>query len=108
MSHGADPPAMTSTPRVLVVGRHASIMTKVESLLAAAGLACVAALTDDEALAAIEQEALDALLLGGGVEPSSRARLAAAFERMRPGRPVIEHYGGAHGLVEHVRARLGR
>lgn len=83
-------------------------MAKVESLLAAAGFACVAALTDDQALVAMEKEPLDALLLGGGVEPSSRTRLSVAFERVRPGHPVIEHFGGPHGLVEHVRARLGR
>ncbi len=93
-------------PRILVVGRHPEIMARVEALLASAGYRHLGALTDDQALAAIAREAPDALLLGGGVEPASRATVSAAFRAAWPGRPVIEHVGGPHGLLEHLRQAL--
>jgi DNA-binding NtrC family response regulator len=98
---------MSSSARILVVGRHASIMSRVRDLLAAEGITTITATTDAEALAAIEAGPVDALLLGGGVEPQSRRALADAFASAQPGRPIIEHYGGPHGLVEHVRQALG-
>lgn len=98
-----------SPPRILIVGRHPEIMARVEALLSSAGYLPVGALTDAQALAHVAAEpaaAPDALLLGGGVEPPSRAALAAAFRAAWPGRPVIEHVGGPHGLLDHVRQAL--
>ncbi len=92
--------------RILVVGRHLHIMVKVKAMLEAAGYVPLGAQTDEEALEMMRSEAPSALLVGGGVEPSSRGALVSAFHRERPGRPVIEHSGGPHGLVEHIRARL--
>lgn len=44
----------------------------------------------------------DALAVGGGVEPASRAALIAPFEAAWPGRPIIEHSGGPHGLLDRL------
>lgn len=93
-------------PRILVVGRHPDIMQKVRALLESGGFTPLSAHTDDEAIGLMRGAEPDALLLGGGVEPRSREALAAAFAEARPGRPVIEHFGGPHGLLEHVRSRL--
>lgn len=80
--------------RILVVGRHPDIMRKVTELLASGGYGHLSALEDAEAIALIRSASPDALLLGGGVEPPSRAALRAEFERVHPGAPVIEHFGG--------------
>jgi CheY-like chemotaxis protein len=95
-----------SARRILVVGRHPEIMLRVKGLLESAGHAPLGALTDGEAMSLIHSSAPDALLLGGGVEPASRAALAEAFREARPGRPVIEHSGGPQGLLERVREAL--
>jgi PleD family two-component response regulator len=86
--------------RVLVVGRSTTIMERVHGLLESAGYTPIEALTDDAALALMTTMAPDALLIGGGVEGTSRRALAAAFAAARPGRPVIEHFGGPTGLLE--------
>lgn len=92
--------------RILVVGRHPEVMHRVLALIASAGHVAVGALTDDEAMASLKGEPPDALVLGGGVEPDSKQALAAAFSEARPGRPVIEHFGGPQGLLEHLQQRL--
>jgi DNA-binding response OmpR family regulator len=92
--------------RILVVGRHPEIMHKVKALLESGGFTPIGAQTDEEAFALMRSAEPDALLLGGGVEQRSREVLAASFAEARPGRPVIEHFGGPHGLLDHVRSRL--
>lgn len=91
--------------RVLVLGRHAQMMQRVVSLLGEHGAVVVEALTDEAALEAMAKEsALDAFLIGGGVEASSRPALKEAFARQHPGRPLVEHFGGPQGLVERLQA----
>jgi DNA-binding NtrC family response regulator len=97
-----------TAPRILVVGRHPAIMVKVQALIESAGYTHLGALTDEEAIALMRSAAPDALLLGGGVEPESRATLSAAFEAARPGCPVIEHSGGPRGLLERLGERWPR
>lgn len=97
-------PATSPVPgarRVLVVGRHASILARVTALLEGAGYAVGGALTDEDAMRLMASD-YDALLIGGGVEADSRRTLRDAFAAARPGRPVIEHYGGPDGLLDHV------
>ncbi|MBS2013606.1 MAG: hypothetical protein JST00_12000 [Deltaproteobacteria bacterium] len=91
---------------ILVVGRHPEIMARVRALLEGAGFRTVSALTDDEAIRQMREASPGALLLGGGVEETSRAQLAETFRAALPGRIVITHFGGPHGLVEHVRAAI--
>lgn len=88
--------------QVLVIGRSPQIMTKVKTLLNTAGFVHLGALTDEEALEAMSVAAPDALVVGGGVEPASRAALIAAFAAAWPGRPIIEHSGGPYGLLDRL------
>lgn len=93
-------------PLILVVGRHPEIMGRVKALLESGGYQALGVHTDDEARAAMNSSAPDALLLGGGVEAASRAVLIEAFRQARPGRPIIEHFGGPAGLLDHLRQAL--
>lgn len=72
-------------------------MERVKGLLSGAGYEVVPTLTDEAALAALAGS-IDAVIIGGGVEPSSRASLTA--EASRRGVPVLAHSGGPQGLVE--------
>jgi DNA-binding response OmpR family regulator len=78
---------------VLVVGRQADIMERVRALIESEGYQHIGALTDDEALALMATAKPDALLLGGGVEATSRTLLVREFALARPGRPVVEPRG---------------
>lgn len=101
--------AMTqaTVPRILVVGRHQEILSRVTGVLETAGYRVFGTTADESALALMTSETPDALLLGGGVERASRQTLIACFHTARPGQPVIEHFGGPHRLLEHVREALG-
>lgn len=89
--------------RILTVGRSPDILARVKALLESAGYSHIGALTDERAVALMAEEAPDALVIGGGVEQTSREALRAAFHAARPGRPVIEHSGGPHGLLDAVK-----
>lgn len=80
-----------------MLGRQASIMARVQRLLGDAGYEVVPTLTDQAAMDALSTS-IDAVIIGGGVEPSSRASLAA--EAARRGVPVLAHSGGPNGLLE--------
>jgi hypothetical protein len=90
-------------PVVLVVGRHAERMSAVRDLLDRGGYAVSGALVDAQVIARMQTDAPEVLVIGGGVEPASRAALTSAFAERRPGRAVVEHFGGPAGLVEAVR-----
>lgn len=92
--------------RILVVGRQPEIMLKVKALLESAGYVPLGALVDGEAIELMKSADIDALLIGGGVEANSRASLIQAFKVAKPGRPIIEHFGGPHGLLDSVRRNL--
>ena len=70
--------ARTIAPRVLVVGRHAAVMRPVLGSLKEEGYRPLGALTDDAALGYLKDRPFEAVLIGGGVEDDSRARIAAA------------------------------
>lgn len=92
---------------VLVVGRHEERMAAVKALLDGAGYAHVGALTDERAVVLMQSDLPDAIVIGGGVEPPSRAALKAAFAEHRRGRPIIEHAGGPSGVLEEIGRVLG-
>lgn len=97
---------MTRPARVLVVGRHADLMDRVLALVIADGHDAFGALTDEDAIARVTEDAPDLVVVGGGVEPASRAAIAAAVHAVAPGRPVIVHRGGPHGLTAAIRDAL--
>jgi predicted TIM-barrel fold metal-dependent hydrolase len=84
--------------RVLVLGRHEGLMAKVERLLGAQGFEVVPALRDEDALRLLSAGAVQALIIGGGVEADARPPLLALAARL--GIPVVQHTGGPVGLVD--------
>jgi TPP-dependent trihydroxycyclohexane-1,2-dione (THcHDO) dehydratase len=87
--------------RVLVLGRHEGIMAKVVRLLGDEGFDVTPTLTDEAALQVLESGAVDAFIIGGGVEVASRPALRELAQRQ--GVPIVEHAGGPAGLVEALR-----
>lgn len=94
---------MTTRRRLLVLGRSPDIMQRVLSLLS--DLEVVPTFTDDDAKRALESQAFDGFLIGGGVEQASREALAPLARAH--GVKVIEHFGGPSNLRRHVDEVLG-
>jgi len=86
--------------QILVIGRNEEILRTVERLINNnPKWQATACLTDGAAIAACERQPFDLVLIGGGVDAACEADLRREIELLRPGTPVILHYGGGSGLL---------
>lgn len=86
--------------QILVVGRNVGIVQTVVRLINNnPAWNASHALTDEAAISIFESHHFDLVLLGGGIEPASDARLRAAFTSRNPAITIIQHYGGGSGLL---------
>lgn len=79
--------------RVLVIGRHAEIMDLALARLREAGYEADAALDDDAARERIRKGGYDAIAIGGGVQPASRAAIRAWSSTHLPRARVVDVMG---------------
>jgi len=85
--------------KVLAIGRDQTVVDTAIELLRANGFAAEGVVADADALRALETGEITNLIIGGGVEPNSRAALeqqAAAqhvtvHEAQRGGRSIVEY-----------------
>jgi hypothetical protein len=77
--------------KVLILGRHTSIMKDVIESLAVEGFDAAGVFTDDDAVAAVESGDFQVFAIGGGVEAASRPALIEAAEYR--GMNVLEIFG---------------
>jgi hypothetical protein len=69
---------------ILVIGRHADMMAKVTDMLASNGYQPHGALTNEAAFTVFNDQQIDAVVIGGGVDSESRALFHREFVRLRP------------------------
>lgn len=85
---------------ILVIGRHPDIQQTILRLLnGQPGWRAAGALTDEEAVDIFAAQPFNVVLIGGGVDESSEARLAAEFKNRKPDVKIIRHFGGGSGLL---------
>ncbi len=85
---------------ILVIGRHVQIMETILRLInSQPRWTAEGALTDEDALVKFNGVDFNLVLIGGGVEESSEARLKTEFEKRNPQIKMIRHYGGGSGLL---------
>lgn len=99
---------MLSRIQVLVIGRHAEIMeTILQRINQTPDWEAVGALSDEEAIEIFQQRRFDLVLIGGGVEPESEAKLRAIFKFQNPLIRIIQHFGsGNSNMFAEIRATL--
>ena len=95
--------ARTTAARILVVGRHDQVMRPVLAALKSDGYRPSGVLTDDDAIEMLKTRRFEAMLVGGGVEPDSRERLAALAADAGV---AVGHNDGSQSLEELVVATL--
>jgi hypothetical protein len=86
--------------QVLVVGRQEEIMETVLHLINnTPDWEAVGALEDEAAIELFQQRRFDLVLIGGGVEPESDAKLRAIFRFQNPLIRIVQHFGGGSRLL---------
>lgn len=86
---------MNDKIQVLVVGRHEEIMQAVLRLInSTPDWEAAGALADEAAIELFQQRRFDLVLIGGGVEPESEAKLKAIFTFQSPLIRIVRHFGG--------------
>ncbi|MFN8775327.1 MAG: hypothetical protein ACK5XV_01050 [Flavobacteriales bacterium] len=93
--------------RILVIGNHEYILRNLEALLQKAGYETAGHTESEQALDYIRYNPLDAVLIGGGVDPHVRLRIAALVEKDFPAVRLIEHFGGPATILAEVKAAIG-
>jgi|GEM_PF-646706 len=97
-----------ATPKkILVVGNHDYILKNVETLLQKEGFETAGLTEVEEALDYIRYNPLDAVLIGGGVNPHIRLKIAALMSKEFAHVKLIEHFGGPATILTEVKAVLG-
>ena len=99
---------MLNRIQVLVVGRHEEIMNAVLRLINnTPDWEAVGALDDEQAIELFQQRRFDLVLIGGGVEVESEAKLRAIFTFQNPLIRIVQHFGGGNeDLFAEIRAAL--
>jgi hypothetical protein len=85
---------------ILYIGNHTQILETVLRLInAQEGWIGLGAADEAQAMVVFEENDIDLVLLGCGLDPEIEENLAALFEEKKPGIPVVQHYGGGSGLL---------
>lgn len=80
---------MTMKQKILVVGRHASIMEKVLQMLENNDYSAFGVSTDEAAVEILETQKLDVLVIGGGVSLESTNYLTQIAQKFQPNIKVV-------------------
>lgn len=76
--------------KVLVIGRHAELLTKITGMLKKHGFDAKGKMTNEEALLIFKSEIIDAVIIGGGVDEESRNLFHKEFPEINPKVKIID------------------
>jgi DNA-binding NtrC family response regulator len=80
---------MGNGEKILVIGRHASMMRRVLDLLQLHGYNAIGKQENEEAIAAFKSEEFQVVIIGGGVDEESRELFHSEFSKINPQVKVI-------------------
>ncbi len=81
---------MEEKTTVLVIGRHTAMLARVTAELNALGYDAHGSSTNEAALKFGQEQPLDAVMIGGGVDAESRAIFHASFPKWNPSVKVLD------------------
>ncbi len=76
--------------KVLVIGRHESMLAKVTAMLKQHNYRAVGKQSNEEAIAAFTTDTFDAVIIGGGVDTESRNHFHTEFQKINPKVKIID------------------
>jgi DNA-binding NtrC family response regulator len=96
----------TDTLHVLVFGKHDYIVKNVSTQLEKAEFLCSGSVVLAQALEYIKSNQPHLVVIGGGVDPHDRIKIATVIKSSSPETKVVEHFGGPATVLEEVRSAL--
>lgn len=96
------------TLHVLVFGKHDYIVKNVSTQLEKAEFKCSGSVVLLQALDYIKTNQPQLVVIGGGVDPHDRIKIAAAINTSSPETRMVEHFGGPATVLKDVQAALAK
>ncbi|MFN8277083.1 MAG: hypothetical protein U0T84_06350 [Chitinophagales bacterium] len=81
---------MMPIAHILIVGRHANMLDRIVAQVEQAGYWAIGTTTNEGALDAVKSHPIDAVIIGGGVDPDSRLWMREEFKKWRQGIILID------------------
>jgi DNA-binding NtrC family response regulator len=81
---------MGHNEKVLVIGRHADMLTKITEMLKQHGYNAIGKQWNEEAIAAFKADTFQAVIIGGGVDAESRSFFHKEFPKINPAVKIID------------------
>lgn len=101
------PVSISVKKHVVVYGKHEYIITNVQDLLTRGDFTSAGFTVLPEALDYIRMNSLDAIIIGGGVEPRDRMQIQKIVAEELTHVKIIEHFGGPATIISEVKNALG-
>lgn len=95
-----------SKKQILIYGKHEYILSNVRSLLERSGYEALGFLILEELLDYMRMYSLDAVLIGGGVDPQDRRKITELVRSDLHHVKIIEHYGGPATILTELKIAL--
>lgn len=76
--------------QVLIIGRHTDMLQNIKDLLARNGYIAFGALTNEDAVSTFTSNSIDAVVIGGGVDNTSRMFFHREFPMINPQVHIID------------------
>ncbi len=100
-------PVISIKKHIVVYGKHEYILINVQNLIDKADMTSIGFTVLEETLDYIRMNPLDAVLIGGGVDPHDRQKILETAKADLPHVKVIEHFGGPATILKEIRAAIG-
>jgi hypothetical protein len=100
-------PQVSVKKHIVVYGKHDYILTNVQNLINKADMTSIGFTLLGETLDYIRMNPLDAVLIGGGVDPHDRMKISELVKAEVPHIKVIEHFGGPATILPEIKSALG-
>jgi DNA-binding NtrC family response regulator len=81
---------MIQKKNILIIGRHADMLSKFTTLLNQNGYNSIGRLTNEEAILVFQSQKFDAVVIGGGVDSESRFFFHNEFPKINPNIKMID------------------
>jgi hypothetical protein len=81
---------MGNGEKILVIGRHASMMERVLDMLKQHGYNAMGKQRNEEAIVAFKDNAFEAVIIGGGIDDESRELFHTEFPKLNPSVKIID------------------
>jgi hypothetical protein len=100
-------PVFSIKKHILVYGKHEYILKNAQNLINNSDMTSTGFTSLGEMLDYIRMNPLDAVLIGGGVDPHDRLKIQELVKADVPHVKVIEHFGGPATILNEIRSALG-